>query len=297
MTTTSFSLACGDHSFPLLTIDQTVRLIADLGFTHADVALMATSPHWRPQELAGDLPRASAAIRATLDAAGLRMGDLFVVPGVGFADQAPNHPDEDERESSRALFDRMVELAALTGASGLTMVPGVIWSAPEADLVRAADELQRRALRARDRDVRFSIEAHVGSVAETPQRAAELLERAPDLELTLDYSHFVSLGFPAADVHPLLERTRHVHARHARSGRVQCGWGTSDLDYRDILQRLVSVGYDGALTVEYIWADWLGMNAVDVVSETVVLKAALEAWMTGATWEPPAHAARGAHSA
>ena len=110
---------------------------------------------------------------------------------------APNNPDAAERERGTALFRDMLELTVRLGAPGLTMVPGVDWPHEDHDssLERAARELGMRAAESRAAGVRFSIEPHVGSVCGTPEDVARLVELAPGLELTLDYTHYVSQGF------------------------------------------------------------------------------------------------------
>lgn len=279
---TTIPLSCGDHSFRLLGLEQAVQLIALLDLPGMDVyASGGGDAHVRPEEVRTDVAGWADSLRRRLDAAGLRAADLFLIPWTEFETLAPNSPDAAVRAESRALFAEMAEFAARVGAPGITTLPGLHWpgESHEDSLQRAAEELTWRARRAADVGLRFSIEAHVGSVCATPEAALELLALASGVEITLDYSHFVMQGIAIERVHPLLRHARHVHARGARPDRLQCTLADSAIDYGDVVRRLRADDYDGGIAIEYLWADWQHMNECDVVSETVVLRDLLRSRM------------------
>lgn len=274
-------LSCGNHSFGLLPLERAVRLIGMLELDGIDlVAVGGGDAHLRPEDVRGDVDGWAARLRSQLDAAGLAPTDLFVIPWSDFETLAPNSPRAEARAAWRELIADMVELAAGVGAPGITTVPGVDWpEEPHADaLRRAADELSWGAQRAADAGLRFSIEAHVGSVCATPEAALELLTLASGVELTLDCSHFVAQGVEAERVHPLLPHARHVHARGARPGRLQCGVRESAIDYGEIVRLLRERGYDGAIAIEYVWAEWQSLNDCDTLSETILLRDLLRSY-------------------
>jgi sugar phosphate isomerase/epimerase len=103
------------------------------------------------------------------------------------------------------------------------------------------------------------------------------VERVPGLTLTVDYSHFVARGTDPAAVHPLLPLAGHVHVRQAAPGKLQAAQDEGVIDFGAVLDRLADLGYRGALTLEYLWNPWQGMNRVDVVTETLLLRRRLEA--------------------
>jgi sugar phosphate isomerase/epimerase len=80
-----------------------------------------------------------------------------------------------------------------------------------------------------------------------------------------------------------------VHVRGARPSRGQCGMRDNTIDYERIIDGLRSVGYDGALAVEYVWIEWEHMNECDNISETVMMRDRVRAKLEGRTWEyvPP----------
>lgn len=136
---------------------------------------------------------------------GLDLSDIFLIP-FDFTTMAPNHPETAGRRRGAQLFREMLELAARLRAPGMTTLPDVDWPHERHDqsLARAAAELGTRVEEARERDIRLSIEPHVGSVCGTPADTARLCELAPGLELTLDYTHSVSAAFRETDADPLL---------------------------------------------------------------------------------------------
>jgi len=44
------------------------------------------------------------------------------------------------------------------------------------------------------------------------------------------------------------------------------------IDYPDVINRLKAVGYTGALTCEYVCADWFEVNRNDTLYETSVAR-------------------------
>jgi sugar phosphate isomerase/epimerase len=282
-------LSCGDHSFPVLPHTQTVELVKMLGFEAFDLAVMGNRSHVRPEVIREDIPGWAGRLEERIRGRGLEIADVFCIPWTDFATMAPNHPDEAERARGTGMFRDMLELTVRLGAPGLTMVPGIDFPGEthEESLARAAQELQRRALEAHGAGVRFSIEPHVGSVCGTPADVGRLVELAPELELTLDYTHYVSQGFAEAELEPLLPHTRHFHARGGATGRVQCALKDSTIDYGRAVEALLAYGYDGALAVEYVWIDWERCNECDNVSETIILRDRLRAALAGEAWEYP----------
>jgi sugar phosphate isomerase/epimerase len=59
----------------------------------------------------------------------------------------------------------------------------------------------------------------------------------------------------------------------------------NEIDFPEIVGELRRLGYDGFLALEYVWIDWNGCNRTDNVSETVLLRAALQAAIAGSTLE------------
>jgi len=262
-------------------------LIAALEFDAFDLSVMGNRSQIRPEHIRGDIPGAAAELDGLIKTRGLDLADVFVIPWTDLAVMAPNDPDARGRSLARAIFTDMLELASRLGSPGLTMLPGVEWPGVthEDSLNRAAEELQWRAERAIERALHFSVEAHIGSVCATPEDVLRLLEMAPGLMLTLDYTHFVAQDIPQERVDQLLPRAAHVQIRGARPGHGQCGMRDNAIDYEKVVDGLQAVGYSGFLAVEYVWIEWEHMNECDNVSETILMRDRLQAKLDGRAWE------------
>lgn len=282
-------LSIGNSAFPLLSIEQSIRLAGLLEFDGFDVVLNGNSAGLRPEAVMSNLGPWATTVNRLLGEQGMVIADVFCVPWTDFVTMAPNHPDVSERARSRRLFRQMLDLASAVGAPGVTMLPGVDWpdEQHQVSLQRAADELQARAEEAAERGLGFSIEAHVGSVCHDPADVSQLCERAPALALTLDYTHFISQGIAEGDIEPLARRARHVQTRGVAVDRLQAPLHASSLDFERMIDVLDTNGYDGFVTIEYIWVAWKRLNEVDVVSETVMLRDRLRAKFRGEPWTAP----------
>lgn len=282
-------LSLGNGAFPLLSLEQSIRLTRLLEFDGFDLVLMGNSAHVRPEDIAADLAGWAKRTSALLDAEGLETADVFCVPWTDFTTMAPNHPEVEERIRGRRLFRQMLDLAEAIGAPGVTMLPGVDWpdESHDTSLRRAADELQARSTEARQRGLGFSIEPHLGSVCHNPGDVMRLCELAPALTLTLDYTHFVAEGISEREIEPLAPLSRYVQTRAVAPGRLQAPLKDNTLDFERMVDVLQAAGYDGFINVEYVWVAWRHLDEVDIVSETVLLRDRLNAKFRGAPWSYP----------
>ena len=276
-------LTCTSFSFPLLSFEDACRAVALLGIPAVDLGAHAGGGHLEPDAIEGQPEATAERARRALGAAGLAAADLFPTFGHGFRDRPVNHPDPAVRAANAARFRSFVALCRATDCPGITLLPGVPWD--EIGEVRsfdlAAEVLRGYVAVAADAGLRLSVEPHLESIAEAPERAAALVAAVPGLRLTLDYSHFLAAGLPPERVHPLVPLAGHFHARQAAPGTLQSPAHQGTLDFADIVRRLRAAGYDGALCVEYTWQTWRGCNNVDVVSESLLLSDELTRAMSG----------------
>ncbi len=102
-------------------------------------------------------------------------------------------------------------------------------------------------------DLVLSIERHGGTLAESAEGAARLLDRLPDARVTLNfqYARGVDTAGTIAEIHRFWPRISNVHAQNVRDG-VPWDLAGGDLDYQAILRALATLGYDGLVEVEFI---------------------------------------------
>ena len=266
-------LACADFTFPLLTHDQAFKLVALLGFRGIDIGLFETRSYLQPSHVIPHLAASAKELAQKVGNVGLEIADIFF-QAPSFESMAANHPDANERNKGRELFLRMLEFTLRCNAMHMTSLPGVAWQGEtfETSLQRCVDELVWRIEQAREVGIVYSVEAHVGSLAPTPQKALQLVTSCPGLTLTLDYTHFTSQGFPDDDVEPLVKHASHFHARGARRSRLQAPLKENVIDYPRVIRTMKQTGYSGYVGVEYVWQDWEHCNEVDNVSETLMMR-------------------------
>ena len=187
---------------------------------------------------------------------------------------AINQPDDTRRRHAREQFLRALDYAAACGSRHVTTLPGVRF--PEEShrdsLDRVKEELAWRVERAQRLRLEFSVEAHVGSIVDTPRKARALARGVDGLTLTLDYTHFTRQGVSDEEIEPLVEHASHFHFRGARQDRLQASMAENTIDYERVLTRMEEVGYPGWHAVEYVWSDWEHCNECDNVSETIILR-------------------------
>jgi sugar phosphate isomerase/epimerase len=275
-------LAGADFTFPLLPHRDALKLIALLGFEGVDLGIFQDRSHVQPSHVIGRLPQAAAELTSLVEDEALKIADIFYQAST-FQTVAANHPDDAERAQGRELFLRMLEFTLRCNAPHMTGLPGVDWEGVPHDtsLQRSAEELAWRAEQARLVGVVYSIEPHLGSVTPTPAEARRLVELAPGLTLTLDYTHFTYQGISDDECETLVPHASHFHARGAALGRLQAKLQDNVIDYPRVLRAMERANYPGYVGVEYVWVDWEHCNEVDNLSETVQLRDLLRAAANG----------------
>jgi sugar phosphate isomerase/epimerase len=267
-------LATADFSWPLLPHDRVLQLIRLLDIEAVDLGLFADRSHVTPEMVRQDIPMWAGVLRERLDRAGLELADFFVQAASTFEPLAINTLDPAARQAADELFIDMLELARRLGAPGITLLPGVRFGDEswEESIQRSAEALRWRVDSAAKHGIALSVEGHVGSNVDTPEKLARLVELTPGLTLTLDYTHFTYSGIPDSEVEPLLAHARHFHCRGAAKGRLQTPFAESTIDYARVIRRMHEVGYKGYFAIEYVWVDWEGCNRTENTCETILYR-------------------------
>jgi len=269
-----WKLACADFTFPLLPHDRVLDLIAGMEFDGVDVGLFEGRSHLWPSNEYAQAERSGKELRKKLEDRGLRTADVFLQLDPDFVPYAINQPDPARRQYARDRFLQTLDYAAGAGSPHVTTLPGVYFDGEprETSWARSQEELSWRVQQAAKRDLIFSVEAHVGSLAPSPQEAERLATGVEGLTLTLDYTHFTRLGMPDSSIEPLVKYASHFHVRGAREGRLQAPFKENVIDYARVMQVMREVNYRGYLGVEYVWIDWEHCNECDNVSETILFR-------------------------
>jgi sugar phosphate isomerase/epimerase len=263
--------ACADFTFPLLTHDQALQLIAMLGFEGVDIGLFEGRSHLWPSREFKNVEVSARQLKEKLDAQGLQAADIFLQMDADFQPYAINHPETARRQKARDWFLKTLDYAAGCECRHVTTLPGVHFELEslDASFNRAVAELQWRVDQASEAGIVLGVEAHVGSLVPDPISAERLVQQVAGLTLTLDYTHFTRLGMPDAAIEPLVQYASHFHVRGARQDRLQESFALNTIDYERVYQAMKAAGYNGWIGIEYVWIDWEHCNECDNLSETI----------------------------
>lgn len=275
----ALKLACADFTFPEFEHSETLDLIYRLGFRGVDIGLFPRRTHFQPHDYTTNVEQGAAILANRVKSSGLEVADLFLQSGADLRENAENHPDNRERQKSRALFLRTLEFASSCDAKHITSLPGIHWEDESTDdsFKRSADELAWRVEQAQALETVYSVEPHMWSIAPTPEAALQLVESSPGLTLTLDCSHFVCQGISEERFRPLIAHASHFHARAACRGLLQSSLEKNTIDFSPILGSINRMEYSGWIGIEYVRMQGVAEVAeVDNLSETIRMRELLE---------------------
>lgn len=265
--------ACADFTFPLLKHDHVLQLISMMGFEGVDIGLFEGRSHLQPSSEFPDLKKNAEKLSKKLKQFGLVAADVFLQCDNDFSLYAINHTDKKRREFAKDWFVKALEYASILEGHHVTILPGVeISSDYQSDFERAVDELGWCVEKAKEFGVTLGVEAHVGSLVQHPNQAADLIKKTEGLTLTLDFTHFVRLGAAESDYMPLIEYASHFHARNASPGQIQTVSKENVIDYDKVVLLMIEQKYPGFVGIEFFWSEWENGNRVDNISETILLK-------------------------
>lgn len=273
-----FNFSCADFTFPVLERTKALSLIKLLGFDYVDIGLFARSTHFSPLDLATAPRSYTAKVMRDLNTVDLRVSDVFLQTGVDPSEAAANDPNSAVRSKNRDIFKTALEFCVTAGSRHLTGLPGVYHAdtSRDHDFNLAAEEAAWRIAECTSAGVIYAIEPHVGSICMDIESTHTFLAAVKGMTLTLDYGHFVMTGETSARVHDLLPSASHIHVRGGAPERLQTSVNENTIDFSGMLTGLQRLSYDNFLALEYVWVDWKDCNRTDNVSETVLLRHALE---------------------
>ena len=247
-------------SFPACTLPEAWGIARALGFQAMDLGLL----HGAALDRARIIADPEAAAKAL---AGIPMSNLYWLFGADVAENAVSDPTAKGR--NEAEFVRVCRFAQALGCPTIFVLPGL--SGPGA-FPAAVEALRGLEKIARHHRVQLTVEPHVGGLLASPGEVLAMLAAVPGLKLTLDYAHFICMGFRQAEVDVLAPHAAHIHLRQARPGVLQAKWGEGVLDFTAMVGVLREAGYDGYLAVEYVHQDYMNTLHDDVLTETVRMR-------------------------
>ncbi len=225
-------VACSTLCFSKPSLDDALAAVRELRFPKADLAIHEDGPHLKPSEVAADVLKASARLKA----ANLPLAAFHVVFG---------QPDGDV---TRAQLRAVCRLARLNTVPLLTLPAMPAGSDLDAEVARLTEWCKIAA----SEGVILTVETHGETLTGDPAGAAELCRRVPGLGLTLDPSHYHAGPHGAQNYDALFPFVRHVRLRDTgkAADQFQVRIGQGEMEYGRIISQLGRHKYDRALTVD-----------------------------------------------
>jgi len=160
------------------------------------------------------------------------------------------------------------------------VLPGVVnpGQGRKEALARSAESLKRLVGVAAGAGITLTIEPHVHSYLESPTLTLELLDKVPGLKLTLDYAHFVCLGYRQEEIDVLAPHAGHVHLRQTKTGELQTKLAKGTINLPAELATLKAAGFAGTVALEYTHQDYMDSLYDDILTETIRLRDLVRAW-------------------
>jgi sugar phosphate isomerase/epimerase len=269
----AFKLSLTSWSLPACTLKEAAGISSVLGISALDVGYFY-GPALDKKKLLAEPERAADEARG-LSVALPCLYHLFgSTPGErNLADAG--HLEENDRDLRQA-----VKFCVGAGIGVIFVLPGVInpGQGRKEALAQSAESLKRLVPIAGEAGVTLTIEPHVHSYLETPSLVLELLAKTPGLKLTLDYAHFVCLGYRQEEVDALAPHAAHVHLRQTKIGELQTKLAKGVINIGAQLATLKAAGFDGYIALEYTHQDYMNSLFDDVLTETIQLRDVVRAW-------------------
>lgn len=267
-------LSVANFSFEVLPLEATLMVSRSLGYSSVDIAgfYQRGKCSFEPQDVAANPQKQADILNPLLQKYNLSVTDFFPQFGVAPSLHSLNDPDPEVREENMRYVRGAAAFCKLIGSPGMTILPGVDHTSRTLaeNLAVSAEYLRRAVDIAGEYGIQVRFEPHMGSVTDTPELALGIVNDVPGLKVTLDLAHFVLQYISVERAYALLPHTGHVHIRQAKPGKLQVAHDEGTLNFPDLISRLKAVGYTGALTVEYVCADWFEVNRNDTLHESAV---------------------------
>jgi sugar phosphate isomerase/epimerase len=266
-------LSATSWSFPACTLPEISGILKALGIDAVDLGFFYASDIGKEKLLTNPTHLASELKIHDIDFA-----NLYYLFGSSLPER--NLASSDSRGENLADFKKAMQFCKALDIPTIMLLPGVInkGQGRKEALLQSAENLNQLLPLAQEVGVTLTIEPHVHSYLESPSLALELIERVPGLKLTLDYAHFVCLGYRQEEIDALAPHAAHIHLRQARPGVLQSKLDEGTINFPALLASLNDQEYSGYLALEYVHQGYMNTLYDDVLTETVRMRDLVKAY-------------------
>jgi sugar phosphate isomerase/epimerase len=260
-------LTCTSWSFPACSLEEAAGIVQALGIGALDLGLLYKSALDRHMLL-----HAPETLADHIRALGIEASSLYYLFGETPAER--NIADPSSLAANIEDFQKVVNFCREVDVPSVMVLPGIINPGQSRDdaLDQSARSLQELLPIAREAGLTLTIEPHVHSYLESPSLVLALLKRVSGLRLTLDYAHFICMGYRQEEIDPLAEHAAHVHLRQASPGVLQSKLLHGTINFLALIASMRKHAYDGYLALEYVHQEYMNTLYEDVLTETVQLR-------------------------
>jgi len=260
-------LSITSWSFTLCSQQEAWNITRALGIDYLDLSLLHGPRLDRNAVLCAPEEAAAQVIQS-----GIQVSNIYWLFGESPFDRPLSDPHA--RAQNTTDLKAVLQFTKALNCPTLFVLPGVSHPGQrtEFSIETSIAALKDMCGMAQDQGITMTIEPHVGGILDSPGKTLDVIERVPNLKLTLDYAHFACMGYPQSQIDPLAEHAAHIHLRQARPGALQAKWGEGTLDFGAMIQTLKRVEYKGYLSIEYVQQDYMGTLYDDVLTETIRMR-------------------------
>lgn len=246
---------CVEPIFPQLPIDERIARVAQAGFT--SIEFWHPEGTWDGKQVRTDWAKDAAALREACLRYGVELNDFALHAWDGSIGGCPVRPQD--RACYLDQIRRMIAFAQEAGCrKGITLSGTVAPSLSRSEMRKYLEDALAEATRIAEKaDFTLLLESlntyvdHPGYYLDSSAEAVEIVRAigSPNLKILYDVYHMqIMEGNILATIEKNLPWIGHFHAAGV-PGRGEVFGG--ELDYRAILAKIESLGYDGAFGLEY----------------------------------------------
>jgi len=226
-------VACSTLCFAKLPFEDALRVIREMRFAKADLAIHEEGPHLRPSDVLADVGRVAQKLKASnlpVAAISLRFGAF-------------------DGPETRQQLHAVCRLARVMAVPLLSVLAAPVGSTLDADVGR----LQDWAGIAAAEGLILTIETRSDTLTADPLGTLELCKQVPGLCVALDPSHYHCGPHAGVNYDMLFPLVRHVRLRDSgtKLEDFQVRVGQGELEYGRIITQLARVRYDRAFSVDF----------------------------------------------
>lgn len=245
-------VAATTRCFASLPLDDALRKLVDLEYSHVEVSIHENDGHLKPSDVLADLEGAVRACRQT-----------HRLTPIAYSVEIDT-PDE---KTYYQQFAACCKLAKATKVVTIAVRASELGTPFNAEVERLREMVAIAALEG----VRVGLCTEVGRMTQDPNTAIVLCDNVKGLGITLDPSHYAFGPQAGANFDPLMKYVYHVRLRDTRRDAMQVRVGQGEVEYNRLVTQLAMVHYHRALCV-----DISPLPDVDQIAEMRKLRLLLE---------------------